>query len=356
MKLRGSSSGSAANSSAAAASLMPRRVATASRTLVRVRSQLSTSSRGILRSRAPNSVVASLLRTTRASATLAALRSRSVKRRKSAEAPGSSGYASGNSRLSTGSSNGPGSSGSPSRSLTISSNASSALDSVAKPSGSPSEINSISCMIKEASSSTSYALSCVTIMPRLRWNFFIALRISDSRNSDRAPLSWTSERADTLFVGERVRKAAASQRDPRRASLASEAIQCGSLVRFVEGGPEAIFMHGCAIALHRFARAIGDDRLARSVHLQHQFLGLGLGVVEVSHEHVGHVGHEVDRVVPDNGDPRCLSQGFIDWALGDRGSTCWRQALPVGVRHTNHSCNEPEGFAHRAPYSPPTQV
>jgi hypothetical protein len=42
---------------------------------------------------------------------------------------------------------------------------------------------------------------------------------------DRAPLSWTSERADTLFVGERARKPAASMRDPRRASLASEAIK-----------------------------------------------------------------------------------------------------------------------------------
>jgi hypothetical protein len=35
-----------------------------------------------------------------------------------------------------------------------------------------------------------------------------------------APLSWTSERADTFFVCERVRKAAATQRDPRRAERA----------------------------------------------------------------------------------------------------------------------------------------
>jgi hypothetical protein len=32
-----------------------------------------------------------------------------------------------------------------------------------------------------------------------------------------APLSWTSERADTLFVGERGRKAAAYERQPQRA-------------------------------------------------------------------------------------------------------------------------------------------
>jgi hypothetical protein len=35
---------------------------------------------------------------------------------------------------------------------------------------------------------------------------------------DRAPLSWTNERADTLFVCEREREAAASLRDPRERS------------------------------------------------------------------------------------------------------------------------------------------
>jgi hypothetical protein len=35
-----------------------------------------------------------------------------------------------------------------------------------------------------------------------------------------APLSWTSERADTLFVCERVRKAAATERQPQRAERA----------------------------------------------------------------------------------------------------------------------------------------
>ncbi len=36
-----------------------------------------------------------------------------------------------------------------------------------------------------------------------------------------APLSWTSERADTFFVGERVRKAAAHKRQPQRAERAT---------------------------------------------------------------------------------------------------------------------------------------
>jgi hypothetical protein len=35
-----------------------------------------------------------------------------------------------------------------------------------------------------------------------------------------APLSWTSERVDTLFVGEGVRKAAAHERQPQRAERA----------------------------------------------------------------------------------------------------------------------------------------
>jgi hypothetical protein len=36
-----------------------------------------------------------------------------------------------------------------------------------------------------------------------------------------APLSWTSEQADTLFVCERVRKAAAQKRQPQRAERAT---------------------------------------------------------------------------------------------------------------------------------------
>ena len=37
-----------------------------------------------------------------------------------------------------------------------------------------------------------------------------------------APLSWTSERADTLFVCARVRKAAAHERQPQRAERAMQ--------------------------------------------------------------------------------------------------------------------------------------
>jgi hypothetical protein len=40
--------------------------------------------------------------------------------------------------------------------------------------------------------------------------------------------------------------------------------------------------------------------------VHHEQLGLRTVVVEVLHEDVGHVRHEVDRVVPDDGDPRPL--------------------------------------------------
>ena len=43
--------------------------------------------------------------------------------------------------------------------------------------------------------------------------------VSPQRNQDRAPLAWTNERADMLFVGERERKAAATTaRSSREAS------------------------------------------------------------------------------------------------------------------------------------------
>ena len=51
-------------------------------------------------------------------------------------------------------------------------------------------------------------------------------------------------------------------------------------------------------------RAVADRRLAVVVDLEHQLLGLLLVVSEVGAEDVGHVAHQVDRVVPHDGDPR----------------------------------------------------
>ena len=40
------------------------------------------------------------------------------------------------------------------------------------------------------------------------------------------------------------------------------------------------------------------------------------------------VGHQVDRVVPDDGDPRRLRQNLVSGALGDGGSACRRRLSP----------------------------
>src|SRR6185312_5771044 len=36
---------------------------------------------------------------------------------------------------------------------------------------------------------------------------------------------------------------------------------------------------------------------------------------------------------------RSLRQDLIDRSLGNGGPACGRQALPVGIRHRDHSCN-----------------
>ena len=71
-----------------------------------------------------------------------------------------------------------------------------------------------------------------------------------------------------------------------------------------QGGPEAVLVHRLNVALHLLAAARADHGLAVLVHLAHQLLGLLLGVAEVLLEDVGDVGHQVDRVVPDDRDPR----------------------------------------------------
>src|SRR5687767_9354329 len=113
-------------------------------------------------------------------------------------------------------------------------------------------------------------------------------------------------------------------------------------------------MHGSDIPLHRLTATAGNNRLAGRMHLQHQLLCLGFGVVEIGHEHMRHIGHEVDRVVPHDSDPWRLRQDFVNWTLGDRGAACWRQALPVRIRHRNHSCPFLGAFAHRASSPPPS--
>src|SRR2546430_1182285 len=57
------------------------------------------------------------------------------------------------------------------------------------------------------------------------------------------------------------------------------------------------------VVLRLLTRAAGDDRPALVVHLQHQLSRLGAAVAEQLLEDQRDVGHQVDRVVPDDHDP-----------------------------------------------------
>ncbi|MBD2759137.1 nicotinate phosphoribosyltransferase [Yimella sp. cx-573] len=62
-------------------------------------------------------------------------------------------------------------------------------------------------------------------------------------------------------------------------------------------------MHRSGIGLHALAGAVRDSSTTVVVHGQHQLLGLLPGVAEVGLEDPRDVGHQVDRVVPDEGHP-----------------------------------------------------
>ncbi|OYN87848.1 nicotinate phosphoribosyltransferase [Parenemella sanctibonifatiensis] len=76
-------------------------------------------------------------------------------------------------------------------------------------------------------------------------------------------------------------------------------------------------MHGLDVTFHLLAVARRDDGPAPIVHLEHELMGLVLGVMEVGHEDVGDVGHQVDRVVPDDADPRRRVEDRVGGTLGD---------------------------------------
>src|SRR6266851_2926587 len=74
-------------------------------------------------------------------------------------------------------------------------------------------------------------------------------------------------------------------------------------------GPQTVAVQDLGVVLHRLARAGGDYRPALVVNVEHELLRLRLGVPEYGLEYIGHIGHEVDRVVPHDGDP---------WRVGRR--------------------------------------
>ena len=116
-------------------------------------------------------------------------------------------------------------------------------------------------------------------------------------------------------AGDDVRLAGLERGQEAAAAAALERFHCvGPLQR----GPEPVLVHRLHVALHLLAAAAGHDGLALVVHGQHQLGGLLLGVAEVVAEHVRDVRHQVDRVVPDDRDPRVLElDDVVDVGLVD---------------------------------------
>ncbi len=88
-------------------------------------------------------------------------------------------------------------------------------------------------------------------------------------------------------------------------------------------------MHGLDVALHLLAAAARHDGLAVVVHREHELVRLLLGVAEVVAEHIRDVGHQIDRIVPDDGDPRILElDDLINVGLRDlNGRRCGHTAI-----------------------------
>jgi hypothetical protein len=111
-----------------------------------------------------------------------------------------------------------------------------------------------------------------------------------------APLSWTSEGADTLFVCERVRKAAANKRQPQRAERAMHARASDTL--FV-GERRRSWRLPRAIRAERAQRAEQSNSavdLDGDVHARHQWQALQVVDHDLDRDHLGHL-LEVSRGV-----------------------------------------------------------
>lgn len=101
------------------------------------------------------------------------------------------------------------------------------------------------------------------------------------------------------------------------------------------------------VVLHLVTRATRDDRLTLVVHLEHQFRGLGLAVPEQLLEYERHVVHEVDRIVPDDGDPRPVDGfGLLDLlGLGRDGLPRHCADVETNCRGTRHHAVQGTAFA-----------
>src|SRR5262245_6513507 len=115
------------------------------------------------------------------------------------------------------------------------------------------------------------------------------------------------------------------------------------------------------VELGLLAIPAGDDGLALVVYLEHQLSRLGPTDAEELLEDEGHVGHEVDRVVPDDHHPRPLvlevlvRDGLLDLDLGRRddrahGTNCCERQVAerrTAKRTTFTSLSFPAGSSAR---------
>src|SRR4051812_13121603 len=113
------------------------------------------------------------------------------------------------------------------------------------------------------------------------------------------------------------------------AALASEHLLSPRSSGPVHRRPETVSMQLVGVHLHALAGTGGDHRLALDVDVHHELLGLFPAVAEELLEDPGHVRHEVDRIVPDDGHPRpVIGRCFVDLRrLG--GSDLWQRHAPM---------------------------
>src|SRR6188508_694812 len=75
--------------------------------------------------------------------------------------------------------------------------------------------------------------------------------------------------------------------------------------------PETVAVHRLDVALHLLAGAVTHHGLALLVHVEHQLGRPLLRVAEVLLEHERDIGHQVDRVVPDDGHPGLVGSQLL---------------------------------------------
>src|SRR6266566_4964069 len=112
------------------------------------------------------------------------------------------------------------------------------------------------------------------------------------------------QRHDLADEAAQQRRLGGGEPGPRTAAAdRPERFHVGWLLVLLHRGPQAVAVQYLDVVLHRFPGPGGDHRLALVVHVEHQLGGLLLRVAENVLEHVCDVGHQVDRIVPDDRDP-----------------------------------------------------